>query len=220
MNTLCSFLSWKPQVQLSLEGRGLPQAGAKPPCPDRSSRWSCATGPFCLLALQGNGSYWALFFPRSYVPFLARKCVPHLLPTFRYLLRGAVAIQHSYYPKKCLSDSGLGSCHEEQPVHQTGAARGIGVPHGCCVVCSPCSELLPAPSSGERKVRGISILTYVLFPKYSLPPFGPVYRRWWEHTVRFCGTQFILSKVFRVTWLFSTAAKWTPAFKNQSVNVL
>lgn len=100
MNTLCSFLSWKPQVQLSLEGRGLPQAGAKPPCPDRSSRWSCATGPFCLLALQGNGSYWALFFPRSYVPFLARKCVPHLLPTFRYLLRGAVAIQHSYYPKK------------------------------------------------------------------------------------------------------------------------
>lgn len=42
----------------------------------------------------------SFFFPRSYVPFLARKCVPHLLPTFRYLLRGAVAIQHSYYPKK------------------------------------------------------------------------------------------------------------------------
>lgn len=147
--------------------------------------------------------------------------VPHLLPTFRYLVRGAFAILHSCYPKKvCPLDSGLGSCQEEQIVHQAGAARAIGVSHGCCSVRRPYSELLLVPSSGEKKVNGISILTYVLFPKYSLPPFGLTYRRrWWEDTVRFCGTQIMLSKAFSVTWLFSTTAKWTPAFKNQAVTV-
>lgn len=70
---------------------------------------------------------------------------------------------------------------DEQAVHQTGAARGVDVSHGCCIVCCSCSELLLVPFSGEKKVRGISILTYVLFPKCSLPPFGPIHRRrWWE----------------------------------------
>lgn len=173
-----------------------------PPCPSR--KWELLS----------------FFFPRSYLPFLAHKCLCHVcsLPSGAWWVR-AGAIQHSYYTKKvCLSDTRFGSCQEEQPVHQTGAAGGIDVSHGWYIVCSPCSELLWASSSGEKKVRSISI--HVLLPKYSLPPFGPIYRRrWWQHTVRFRGTQIILSKVFTVTWLFSTTAKWTPAFKNQPVAV-
>lgn len=34
-----------------------------------------------------------------------------------------------------------------------------------------------------------------------------------------CYTVIILSKVFSVIWIFSTTAKWTPAFKNQSVTI-
>lgn len=186
-----------------------------------SSRWSCATGPFCLLALQGNEIYWAFFFsPRSYLPFLVHKCLCHICSLPSGTWWGGRSHSAQLLPKKvCLSDSGLGNGQEEQPVHQTGAAGGISVSHGCYTVCSLCSELLLTPS-GDEQVRSISILSYVLLPKYSLPPFGPIYRRrWWEHTVRFCGTQIILSKVLTVTWLFSTTVKWTPAFKNHPVTV-
>ena len=112
-------------------------------------------------------------FPGTYMP------VPHLLPTCRRLVRGAVVFSSVAPRKACLADSGLGSCREEQLMHRTGAARGFGVSRGCCIVSGPCSELLLTPSPGEKKGRGISVLTYMLLPKYSLPPFGTVYRRRW-----------------------------------------
>lgn len=221
MNPVCSSLSWKPQVQLCLEGRSLLEACAKPLCPDRELQVvlcyrallpSCPSRKWDLLSI--------FFFPRSYLPFLVHKCLCHICSLPSGTWWGGRSHSAQLLPKKvCLSDSGLGNGQEEQPVHQTGAAGGISVSHGCYTVCSLCSELLLTPS-GDEQVRSISILSYVLLPKYSLPPFGPIYRRrWWEHTVRFCGTQIILSKVFTVTWLFSTTVKWTPAFKNHPVTV-
>lgn len=181
MNPLCSSLSWKPQVQLCLEGRGLLQAGAKPLCPGWSARWSCATGPFCLLALQGNGSYWAFFFQGLIFVFQDTSACAPSAPHHQVPGEGGSSHSAQLLPKKVSFRLRAWKLLEEQAVHQTGAARGVDVSHGCCIVCCSCSELLLVPFSGEKKVRGISILTYVLFPKCSLPPFVPIHRRrWWE----------------------------------------
>lgn len=177
MKPPCSFLSWKSQVQLCLEGRDLLLAGAKPPCPGRSSRWWYASQPCCLLAFQGNGVTEQLFFSQDPV-FLSRHI--HASATFAPYLQvldeGSSDVQFCSTQKSLSCRLGVWKLPWVAADALNWSCGGFGVSHGCCIVRGPCSQLLLTPSAREKKGRGISVLTYVSFPKYSLPPFGPVYR--------------------------------------------
>lgn len=107
----------------------------------RSSTWWRISGACCLLALQGKESHWAIIFPKPFLPFLAYTCQCHACSIAQVLGEGSGDIQFSRTQKSLCCR--LRAWALEELMHQTGAARGFGVSHGCCIVVQVLSCCLP-----------------------------------------------------------------------------
>lgn len=166
-----------------------------------------AAGACCLLvlALQGNGVLEQIFskglssFPNTHMP------VPHLLPIYRHVVRRAVVFSSVAHRRACLGDPGPGSCHEEQLMHSVGATGSFGVSCGCCIVGSPCSELLKGVKGEGYQCPYFYVVSKAFHPSLPLGLFTGKDGR--AHSKVLWYTVIILSKVFSVIWIFSTAVK-------------
>lgn len=143
---------------------------AKPPCPDRSSRWPCATGPFCLLALQGNWSYWA-FFPQGLIFLFWHLSACATSASYLQVLgEGGSSHQHSYYPKRSVFQTqGLEVARRSSLELQGILVCPMGAVKPAVLVLNCCSPLLLG-----RKRKGIpaSLLMYC-FKSIPFLPLGP-----------------------------------------------
>lgn len=115
----------------------------------------------CHFAIWGNGVA-EQFFPRPFL-LLPAHAQQHRIPTHRYLTRAVMRFR-SVAEKPGLWAWGL----------QVGLRSSMSLGSADCAQ-SCCLSLLP----WEKQGRGISVLTYMLFPIYSLPSLGPIYRRRW-----------------------------------------
>lgn len=176
----------------------------------------------CLLALRGNGVTEQFFSPRPFLLLLSWHI--YAIATFASYLRafgeGSSDVHFSSTQESLSCRLGAWKLLWGGADAPNWSCGGVWCVLWCCAVGGLKFWAVLALLLG-RKREGVSV-SLLICCFSSIPSFPLGLSAGEDGRARsevLCYTVIILSKVFSVIWIFSTTAKWTPAFKNQSVAI-